>query len=58
MIRRVSEHQARTNDNEILQVITVYEPGIRKKDVQKMNTYCKTHSYLASRRKKFKFIDE
>jgi hypothetical protein len=58
MIRRVSTHLARTNDNELLQVITCYEEGIRKKDVQKMNTYCKTHSYLASRRKKFKLIEE
>jgi hypothetical protein len=58
MMRRISEHLARTNDNELLQVVVCYESGIKKKDVRKMNTYCKTHSYLASRRKKFKFIDE
>jgi hypothetical protein len=58
MIRRISSHLARTNDNELLTVITVFEPGIRKKDVKQMNNYCKTHSYLASRREKFKWISE
>jgi hypothetical protein len=58
MIRRVASHLARTNDNELLQVVTVFEEGIRKQDVNKLNQYCKTHAFLTHRRKKFKFISE
>jgi hypothetical protein len=58
MIRRVSTHQARTNDNELLTVVTVFEPGIRKQDVNRLNQYCKTHAFLTDRRKKFKWISE
>jgi hypothetical protein len=58
MIRRISEHLAITNDKEMLQIIVCYEEGIKKKDVRKMNNYCKTHAFLTDRRKKFKWISE
>ncbi|MBU5213239.1 hypothetical protein [Heyndrickxia oleronia] len=41
MTRRVVEHKYKGTDNEILQVITVFEPGINKEQIKKMNTFTK-----------------
>ncbi|MDP4105293.1 MAG: hypothetical protein Q8935_10080 [Bacillota bacterium] len=46
MIRRVSQHLARTNDNELLTVVTIFEEGCKKEQVKKSNEYCKTHEVL------------
>jgi hypothetical protein len=46
LIRRVSTHLARTNDNEMLQVVTVYEEGVNKEQAKKNSEFCKTHEVL------------
>jgi hypothetical protein len=46
MIRRVSSHLARTNDNELLTIVTVFEEYCNKEQVKKSNEYCKTHEVL------------
>lgn len=46
MTRRVSSHLARTNENELLQVITIFEEGCNKEQAKKNNEYCKTHEVL------------
>lgn len=41
MTRRVVEHKYKGMDNEIYQLITVYESGINKEQIKKMNTFTK-----------------
>ena len=55
-MRRVVEQYRRTYDSEILQTVTVYEEGIKKRDVK--NKYTQIHSFLVKRRSKFKIISE
>lgn len=49
MIRRVVAHKAVTTDMEMLQVVTVFEPGINKEQARKANEYCKKHDVLVDR---------
>lgn len=49
MTRQVTEHKFKTIDNEFLQVITVYEPGVNKEQVKKINRYSKRHHVLIKR---------
>ncbi|MFT8319328.1 MAG: hypothetical protein ABF649_00665 [Bacillus sp. (in: firmicutes)] len=46
MIRRVTQHGARTKDNEELVIITVFEPNINKQAVRKLIPYSKKHQVL------------
>jgi hypothetical protein len=56
MIRRITSHQAKNNDHELLQVVTVWEEGLRKRDVK--NKYTQTHAFLTKRGKKYKLVFE
>jgi len=46
MSRRVVTHHGRTKDNEDLTIITVYEPGVSRKEIKKLSPYCKNHEVL------------
>ncbi|MBL5767996.1 hypothetical protein MXL46_08340 [Heyndrickxia sporothermodurans] len=46
MTRRVVEHKYKGTDNEVLQVITIFEEGINKQDIKKMNTFTKKFNTL------------
>ncbi|WP_445506813.1 hypothetical protein [Niallia sp. 03190] len=46
MTRRVTKHIARTTDNEDLEIITIYESGLRKEEVKRLNPYNKKHNVL------------
>ena len=46
MVRRVTQYRAKTVDNEFLQVITVWEPGVSKEQVKKMLPFSKRHNVL------------
>jgi len=46
MVRRVTQHRAKTVDNEFLQVITIWEPGVNKEQVKKMLPFTKRHHVL------------
>ncbi|MFB7302595.1 hypothetical protein [Heyndrickxia sporothermodurans] len=41
MTRLVVEHRYQGTDNEILTVVTVFEPGINKEQIKKMNRFTK-----------------
>jgi len=56
MIRRVTEHQAKSIDREYLSVLTIYEPGINKEQVKKINKYSKKHHVLVSRQDKYEWV--
>ncbi len=44
--RRVTEHQARTLENEELIIVTCWEPGVKKEEIKKDNVYSKKHEIL------------
>lgn len=46
MTRRVTLHQARSKDGESLQIITVFESGVKKEQVKLENRYSKRHEVL------------
>lgn len=46
MARRMVETNAVSLDREILQVIVIYEEGLKKKDIRKENPYSKKHHVL------------
>jgi hypothetical protein len=54
--RRVMEHMATTADCELLQVITVFETGINKETIRKMNPYTKKIDLLVHNGEKFDWI--
>ncbi|GIN86955.1 hypothetical protein J6TS2_33410 [Heyndrickxia sporothermodurans] len=39
MTRRVVEHKYKGTDNELLQVVTVFEEGMNKQRIKKLNTF-------------------
>jgi hypothetical protein len=45
-LRRVVEHQYRTSESDLLQVVTVFEEGLSKEDIKKENRYSKHHQVL------------
>lgn len=45
-IRRVTEHKAKTVDNELLQVATIWEQGMTKEKIKKELPYSKKHHVL------------
>jgi hypothetical protein len=55
-MRRITEHLAKNNDHELLQIVTVWEEGKRKRDVK--SKYSQNHSFLTKRRNKFKLVSE
>jgi hypothetical protein len=44
--RFVATHTAKTKDKEELTVTTIFESGITKEDIKKMNRYCKTYQVI------------
>lgn len=56
MIRRITEHQAKNSDHELLQVVTVWEEGIRKRDIK--TKYSLHHAFLTKRGQKYKLIEK
>ncbi|MBS4172096.1 hypothetical protein [Bacillus sp. FJAT-49736] len=48
MTRRVVEHKYHGTDNELLLVVTVFEEGINKQSIKKMNPYTKKINTLIS----------
>jgi hypothetical protein len=46
MTRRIVEHEARNFDGEVLQVVCVYEPGMKKEDIKKIDPFSKKHQVL------------
>lgn len=46
MVRRVTIHKARTIDGELLPVITIYETGVTKEQIKRLNKYTKQHFLL------------
>ncbi|MED4399809.1 hypothetical protein [Metabacillus fastidiosus] len=57
MARRVAYHQAMSRDNELLQVVTVYESGVTRQQIEKESRYTKRHALLAKRGKKYKYVE-
>jgi hypothetical protein len=55
-MRRITEHQAKNNDHELLQVVVIWEEGLRKRDLK--SRYSQDHAFLTKRRNKFKLIQE
>ena len=55
-MRRITEHLAKNNDHELLQVVVIWEEGLHKRDVK--SKYSQDHAFLVERRKKFKLISE
>jgi hypothetical protein len=55
-MRRITERQFKNNDHELMQVVVIWEEGLRKKDVQ--SKYSQEHSFLVKRRNKLKLIRE
>ena len=55
-MRRITSHLAKNNDHELLQVVTIWEEGIKKRDVK--NKYTQNHAFLVERRNKIKLISE
>jgi len=53
MTRQVTEHTALSSDRERLSVITVYEQGINKEQVKKINRFSKRHHVLVPRGNEF-----
>lgn len=49
MTRRVVEHGAESIDREKLIVVTVYEEGVNKEHIKRMNRYSKRYSTLLPR---------
>lgn len=58
MTRRVVHHKAMSVDREELNVITIYEPGIKKEDIKKMNKYSKRHGVLVKRGHFYDYIQK
>lgn len=56
MTRRVTVHKSRTKENELLTVVTVYEPGINKERIKQMNRYSKRHHVLVPYRNNYKWL--
>lgn len=50
MTRRVTIHKSRTTDGELLQVITIYEPGINKESIKQLSRFDKHHGVLVFNR--------
>jgi hypothetical protein len=57
-VRRVVEHQYRTNESDFLQVVTVFEEGLSKEDIKKENIYSKNHQVLIKRNDIYDFKDK
>lgn len=55
MTRRVTIHKSRTTDGELLQVVTIFEPGLSKESIKSMNTYYKHHEVLVFNRYSHKY---
>jgi hypothetical protein len=53
--RRVTEHAKVTLEGDLLQVVTIFEPGINKESVKKLNPFTKRHAVLINRRKNYEF---
>lgn len=46
--RRISKHRAKSADHEDLTVLTIYESGVNKERVKRMNDYSKRHYVLVN----------
>lgn len=46
MVRRVVQHIAKSIDNEKLLVVTIYETGINKEQIKRLNEFSKKHEVL------------
>lgn len=46
MVRRVVQHVAVSVDRERLTVITIYETGINKEQIKRLNEFSKKHEVL------------
>jgi hypothetical protein len=55
-MRRITEHRAKNSEHELLQVVTIWEEGIKKRDIK--TRYSLKHSFLTKRRNKFKLIEK
>ncbi|MGE6261315.1 hypothetical protein ACQKCU_26185 [Heyndrickxia sporothermodurans] len=51
--RRIIEHKYKGTDNELLQVVTVFEEGINKQAIKKMNSFTKKFNTLVTSRDKY-----
>lgn len=58
MSRRVTEHSGKTFDGEILQIVTVFEPGVKKQDVKRLLPYDKKHKVLVSDGSHYRYKQE
>lgn len=60
MTRRVIHHKAINFDNEVLQVITIYEEGVCKSKIKidEPNAFTKRHDVLVKRGDKYEFKNE
>ena len=48
VIRRYTVHTARSIDDEILRVITIYEPFMTKKRIKKLNRFTKKYGQVVT----------
>ena len=55
MPRRVLEQGYHTNDKDRLVIITIYEDGINKETIKKMNRYSKRHRVLVQCEGRYEF---
>jgi len=57
MVRRMTIHKHITSDRELLPVITIFEPGINKERVKKINRFSKRHYVLIKNGKDYEMRD-
>lgn len=58
MPRRVTEHVGKTFDGEFLQIVTVFEPGVKKQEVKKLLPYDKKHQVLVFNGCRYRYKQE
>jgi hypothetical protein len=56
ILRRVTIHKGLSYDREELQIITVWEEGISRKQIKNFNKFTKKHALLARRGKGYKYV--
>lgn len=56
MTRRVTMHKSQSVDRDDLVVLTVYEPGINKESVKKINKYSKRHYVLVPDKENYEWL--
>ena len=55
MTRKMTEHKAMSPDRELLQVVTIFEEGTPRKEIDRLNPYTKRFKVLRKKNGRYKF---